>query len=532
MIVISNIKLSLEQDKEQLRDKIASRLNIRPQDFNYRIRRESIDARQKGSIHLVYQVEVEAKDEKKLMRRLRDKEISIQERAKKKHYIRGSHPMKGRPIVVGSGPSGLFAAYVLAVEGYRPLLIERGKPVDERTKDVLAFWTGGKFNPKSNVQFGEGGAGTFSDGKLTCRSKDDKVTEVLNLLHRHGAPEEITYSHKPHVGTDILSKAVKSIREEIIRLGGEVRFSALLENIEAEDKALTAAYINGERIETSALLLAVGHSARETYRMLYGFGISMIPKPFAIGFRIEHRQKDINKAQYKEFYAHPRLGAADYHLTYQDRTNNRSAYTFCMCPGGLVIASSSSEGELVVNGMSYHARDEENANSAILVSVDSRDFGNNPMDAIAFQQNFEKQAFLMGGGDYTAPVQRVEDFLKGNQSQKIGRVHPSYRPKVRVCDLSKIYPQYITDTLREAIVHMDKKLSGFAHPDAVLTGVESRSSAPLRIVRNPQTMESESLIGLYPIGEGAGYSGGIVSSAVDGMKAAEKLIAKFAPCQS
>ena len=320
-----------------------------------------------------------------------------------------------------------------------------------------------------------------------------------------------------------------SIRKEILRLGGEVRFSALLEKIEEQDGKLSAVHVNGERIETSALILAIGHSSRDTYQMLHDFGVRMKGKPFAVGFRIEHPQKLINKAQYKEFAEHPRLGAADYHLTYQNREKNRSAYTFCMCPGGLVIASSSSERELVVNGMSYHARDMENANSALLVGVDGRDFGDLPMEAVAFQRRIEKAAFLLGGEDYRAPVQRVEDFLRGKESLSLGGVRASYRPGVRMTDLSRLYARELTETLREAILSMDKKIHGFALPDALLTGVETRSSAPLRIPRDPQTGESESLEGLYPAGEGAGYAGGIVSSAVDGIKAAENLIRKYAP---
>ncbi|MDO4721328.1 MAG: hypothetical protein Q4A78_11745 [Peptostreptococcaceae bacterium] len=529
MLILSNIKLSLDEELSALRAKIASKLKIAPGDFEYRILRESIDARKKGQIHFVYQLAVKTAQEGRILKKNRDQEISRQEERTPPPLKRGNFPLKGRPIVVGSGPAGLFAAHFLAVQGYRPLLIERGKPVEERRRDVEEFWRNGKLDPSSNVQFGEGGAGTFSDGKLTNRSKDIRVGAVLELFHRHGAPGEITYSHKPHIGTDILSGAVVSIRQEILRLGGEVRFSALLEKIEEQDGKLCAVHVNGERIETSALILAIGHSSRDTYQMLHDFGVEMKGKPFAVGFRIEHPQKLINKAQYKEFAEHSRLGAADYHLTYQNREKNRSAYTFCMCPGGLVIASSSSERELVVNGMSYHARDMENANSALLVGVDGRDFGALPMEAVAFQQRIEKAAFRLGGEDYRAPVQRVEDFLRGRESLSLGGVRASYRPGVRMTDLSRLYARELTETLREAILSMDKRLHGFALPDALLTGVETRSSAPLRIPRNPQTGESESLEGLYPAGEGAGYAGGIVSSAVDGIKAAENLICKYAP---
>lgn len=528
MITISNIKLSLDQELSELRKKISVKLRLDPGDFEYKILRESIDARKKGSIFFVYQVAVEIPESRRLKISGKDSDIRIEQVLKSPSLVFGRTVMKGRPVVVGSGPAGLFAAHLLARYGYRPLLIERGKDVDQRKQDVDRFWERGILDLSSNVQFGEGGAGTFSDGKLTNRSKDFRVSEVLELFHRHGAPEEITYSHKPHIGTDILIHAVRSIREEIIRLGGEVRFSTKLEQLEEHDGKITAVYANGERIKTSAVILAIGHSARDTYRMLYDFGLKMTAKNFAVGFRIEHLQEKINQAQYKEFYQHPRLGAADYHLTYQSEKQNRSAYTFCMCPGGLVVASASSQRELVVNGMSYHARNLENANSALLVGVDGREFGTDPMAAIAFQESYERKAFELGGGGYHAPIQRVEDFLNGTQTHSLGRVFPSYRPGVRLCDLSSLYPKDLRDTLREAIVSMDRRLSGFAMPDAILTGVETRSSAPLRIVRDSDTFEATGLEGLYPAGEGAGYAGGIVSSAIDGLKVAQRLMEKFA----
>lgn len=527
MITISNIKLSLDQDVSELRRKISAKLGLGFEHFEYKILRESIDARKKGSIFFVYQVSVQIRKGYLPKFSVKDKDIRVEKEENIRALTFGSLPMKGRPIVVGSGPAGLFAAHVLAQNGYRPLLIEQGKEAVERKRDVDQFWDTGVLDPLSNVQFGEGGAGTFSDGKLTNRSKDSRVSQVLELFHRHGAPEDITYSHKPHIGTDILIGAVQSIRQEIVRLGGEVRFRTKFEKIEEENGRISAVYANGQRIETSALILAIGHSARDTYRMLYDFGVKMIAKPFAVGFRIEHPQEIINRAQYKEFYQHPRLGAADYHLTAQNEADHRSAYTFCMCPGGLVVASSSSENELVINGMSYHARDLENANSALLVGVDHRDFGGNPMKAIAFQQQYERKAFELGGGRYHAPVQRVEDFLRGRETIALGKVSPSYRPGIRLCDLSEMYTKEITHTLREGILSMDRKLSGFALPDALLTGVETRSSAPLRMVRDSETLEADGLEGLYPAGEGAGYAGGIVSSAIDGIKVAEKLIGKF-----
>ena len=527
MILISNLKLGLDDDMQDLTFKIRKKLKLKDQKMQFKIVRESIDARKKGRIDFVYQVLVEVDDEFKVIKSIKDPNIKLYTKPQSPKLSKGNLTKPGRVLVVGSGPAGLFAAYTLAQNGYRPILIERGKTVDKRAEDVDRFWRDGILNSKSNVQFGEGGAGTFSDGKLTTRIKDYRVQDVLETFHSCGGPEDILYAHKPHIGTDILRNVVINMRNRIIKMGGEVRFESKLEKIEEENGHISGAYINGEYIKVSSMIIATGHSARDTYKMLDDFGVKIIAKPFAVGFRIEHPQRMINKSQYKEFYNHPRLGVADYQLTYKSDEYNRSAYTFCMCPGGLVIGSSSEKEELVVNGMSFHARNLENANSALLVSVNPNDFGQGALSGIDFQKKYEKLAFTLGGGNYKAPVQRVADFLKGEPTKVIGKVRPSYNPGFNPTDLSKLYEKNLTNTLREAILDMDKKLNGFAYPDAILTGVETRSSSPIRIVRDEQSLESISLSGLYPSGEGAGYAGGIISSAVDGIKSAQALIKKY-----
>ena len=407
-------------------------------------------------------------------------------------------------------------------------MLERGLDVDNRTKDIDNFWVDRKFKNNSNVQFGEGGAGTFSDGKLTTRIKDIRCRKVLTEFVNFGAPDEILYSNKPHVGTDILKSVVKNIREEIKRLGGTVKFDSKVTQINMEGSKIKSVIVNDEEtIETNIVVLAIGHSARDTYEMLHENGIKINQKPFAIGARIEHPQILINESQYKEFYNHPRLGAADYKLI-EHTSNGRTAYTFCMCPGGTVIASASEEGEVVTNGMSEHARDKENANSAFLVNVRPSDFGSDhPLAGVEFQRKYERLAFELGGGNYNAPIQLVGDFLEDRVSTKLGKVKPSYQPGYTFVDLRKCLPDFVCETMKEALPKLDKKLNGFAMKDAVLTGVETRSSAPIRIVRDEETLESVTLEQLYPCGEGAGYAGGIVTAAVDGIKCAEKIIERY-----
>ena len=527
MLRVSNIKISIDEDPSIIEKLVLKKLKIKSSDLvKYYIYKESIDAR-KGNISFVYTVDVQVKNEDKVLNKHVKDVVKIKE-LKYEGVESGTEKLDKRPVIIGSGPAGLFAGLVLAQRGYKPLLLERGLDVDKRSEDIDLFWKERKFKNNSNVQFGEGGAGTFSDGKLTTRIKDIRCRKVLEELVNFGSPEEILYSHKPHVGTDILKGVVKNIRNEIIRLGGEVRFDSKVTDICRVDNGIESITINdNEVIETNIVILAIGHSARDTYEMLHERGVHIIQKPFAIGARIEHPQELINKSQYKDFHNHPRLGAADYRLI-EHTSNGRTAYTFCMCPGGSVIASASNEGQVVTNGMSEHARDKDNANSAFLVNVVPGDFGSDhPLAGMYFQEKYERLAYELGGQNYNAPVQLVGDFLNDRISTKIGSVKPSYEPGYTFVDLRECLPQFVTETMKEALSGFDRKIKGFAMDDAVLTGVETRSSAPIRIVRDEETLESTNTRNLYPCGEGAGYAGGIVTAAVDGIKCAEKIIGKY-----
>lgn len=528
MIRINAVSLALDEPLQVLKTKAAKALRIGEEEIReFRILKESVDAR--GSeVRLTYSIMVRVDGEERVLGRNRsNKDVSAYQEEAREPLNFGTEALTQRPVIVGLGPAGLFAGLLLAQHGYRPLIVERGQDVDSRTKTVDDFMQGGPLDTESNIQFGEGGAGAFSDGKLTTRIKDQRVKEVLDALIRAGAPEEIAYLSKPHVGTDLLKGVVKTIRERIIALGGEVVFSEKLKDVRIRNGRLESIMLASGEIPCSVLILAIGHSSRDTYQMLFDRGVAIESKPMAMGVRVENLQTFIDRSQYGEFSGHPRLKAAEYKLTAK-LSDGRGAYSFCMCPGGYVVPAASEDGRLVVNGMSYHAREGRNANSAIVVSVTPKDFGEHPLDGIAFQREIESAAFREGGGGYTAPVQLVRDFLEGKVSKDFEEVTPSYVPGVGMRKMDKILPSFITSGLKEGFRSFDTKIKGFTTHGAIITGVETRTSAPLRIMRNAEH-ESINVRGIFPTGEGAGYAGGIISAAVDGMKAAESVMRSFRP---
>ncbi len=524
MLRIDQLRLSPGQDASALLPKIAKLLRISAADIlRTEILRRAVDAREE--LLFVYTVAVEVKQEAAVLRRCRDKRVS---RYAPEHYTLPSARSAGDvpPVVVGAGPAGLFAALVLAHAGLRPILLERGQATEQRTLDVEKFWQQGVLDSESNVQFGEGGAGAFSDGKLNTGTKDLRHRFILQQLVHCGAPESILIDAKPHVGTDYLHIVLKNLRRRLQDLGCDIRFGHRLETLHHEAGVLSEVSVRsgGEtyRLPCRQLVLALGHSARDTVESLYSCGLSMEAKPFAVGVRIEHRQSAIDAVQYKKFAGHPALGAATYKLSCH-LPNGRSAFSFCVCPGGQVVAAASETGRAVTNGMSEYARDKENINGALLVNVTPTDFPtDHPLSGIAFQRALEEAAFTLGGGDYRAPCQRVEDFLLHRPSTEAGSVKPSYRPGVTWCDLHRCLPPFVAQTLELALPELEKKLPGYAAPDALLTAVESRSSAPVRIPRD-ETYQAN-IRGIYPCGEGAGYAGGILSAAADGMRCAEQII--------
>lgn len=525
MIRVHDIALRITEPTDKLFFKICEKLKIDKKELlGYEIYRESIDARKGRALRLIYTVDASVKNEKKLLKQfpaLKSTPPALKE------IQAVSRSQKTRSVVVGFGPAGMFCALYLAQAGLKPIVLERGKPVDERQLDVEKFWSEGILNEESNVQFGEGGAGTFSDGKLTSRSKDQRIERVMQTFVKAGAPREILWTKKPHLGTDRLREIVRQIRQEIEALGGTVRFQQRVTDLVFEGNRVVGVEINhGEILSTDRVCMAIGHSARDTFAWLHEKGIQMESKAIAVGVRIEHPQAMIDKNQYGEHAGHPRLGAASYALRFMDSTG-RGVYSFCMCPGGEVVAAASERGGIVVNGMSEFARDQENANSALLVQVNPADYGSiHPLAGIGFQRDLEQKAFRLGGETYAAPAQRIGAFL-GRADAGEGAIAPSYRPAVAWTELDQVLPGFVVSALREAIPYFGRKIKGFDRADAVLTAVESRSSSPVRLVRDPESLESISHNGLYPIGEGAGYAGGITSSAIDGIRCAEKIVEKI-----
>ena len=534
MIRIKDIKIRENLTEEQVFQKAIAKSKIKPEEVSkWYIYKKSIDARKKEDINYNYTIDIELKDKKKESKYEKVEEYKFPE-------IKNVRKSKYRPVIIGAGPAGLFAGLILVQNGIKPIILERGKKVEERIKDVEEFIQNKKFNTSSNIQFGEGGAGTFSDGKLNTGNSSVFSRKVLEEFIKFGAPKEILYTAKPHIGTDNLVKIVKNIREYIIENGGQVLFNKQVTDFEIENgkiKAVICSNTNKDneksesgklledekRIETDSVILAIGHSARDTFKKLYELGVEIEPKNFAVGVRIEHLQKDINKAQYGE-KTKLELPSADYKLVYHAK-NGRTCYTFCMCPGGQVMASSSEEKSIVTNGMSNFARDGENANSAVLVNVTTQDYyKNTPLDGMYFQENLEKKAFELGGSNYNAPVQKVGDFLDNRKTTEFGKVKPTYKPGVTMSNLNEVLPEFVSETLKEGIVELDKKMHGFADEDAILTGVETRSSSPVQITRDRETLNSINVKGLYPCGEGAGYAGGIMTAAIDGIKCAIKVL--------
>lgn len=522
--LLRNLALNPGEGDECLKGLLLARFSLDPDELAcFRVVRKALDARKKSRIKFVYTIEFTLNDEAGFWRQHRhDPDIEIIQAKKQPHFPRLAN--ERRIMIAGMGPAGIFAGLRLLEYGLTPTILERGRPVAERVKDIASFWNKGLLNPESNVQFGEGGAGTFSDGKLTTRIRDVNTGYVLEKLVRFGAPEEVLFLAKPHIGTDRLRRVIVNIRRYLEKCGAVIRFQEKLTDIIAGPDRLRAIVINGRLEEMcDILLLAPGNSARDTYAMLEHRGIRIEQKPFAVGVRVEHPQELINQIQYG-FPTPSLLPPADYALTWNDRRSGRSAYSFCMCPGGVVVAASSEEGGVVTNGMSDYRRDSPFANSALVVSVGKDDFpGDSPLAGVEFQRTLERRAFIAGGGDYRAPAQNLVSFMEGKGTRRFAS---TYRPGVREADLSLVLPGFVTDSLREAIRSFDRKMRGFISAEATLTGVETRTSAPVRILRGDD-LQSLTLKGLYPVGEGAGYAGGIMSSALDGIRAADAIAEKI-----
>ncbi len=524
MLRLTDIRLPLEHDADALRNAVIQRLGLDAAAvIEFSIAKRSVDARRRKSIVLIYSVDVEVAGEVEVLHRLRQQsKVGPTPDTTYRHVAQAPSELTRRPVVIGTGPCGLFAGLILAEMGFRPRILERGKVVRERTVDTFGLWRKRILDPESNVQFGEGGAGTFSDGKLYSQIRDPqhRGRKVLTEFVAAGAPEEILFVSKPHIGTFRLVKIVEQMRAKIEALGGEFRFRSRVEDLLLEDRQVRGVRLaSGEEIETDHVVLAIGHSARDTFQMLSERGVYLEAKPFSIGFRIEHPQSLIDRQRFGPKAGHPLLGAAEYKLVHH-ADSGRSVYSFCMCPGGTVVAAASEPGRVVTNGMSQYSRNEQNANSGMVVGITPEDYPGGPLAGVDFQRHWEERAFELGGSNYEAPAQLVGDFLAGRPSTQFGRVFPSYTPGVLLGDLTSCLPAYAIAAIREALPAFERKIKGFAMPDALLTAVETRTSSPVRI-RRGEDFQSLNTAGLYPAGEGAGYAGGILSAAVDGMTVAE-----------
>ncbi|OEF10596.1 NAD(P)/FAD-dependent oxidoreductase [Vibrio genomosp. F10] len=525
MIRLTEIKLPLDHEEEAISAAIITKLGIKPEQLlSFNLFKRGYDARKKSKILLIYTLDVEVDNEAELLEAfISDPHVKVTPDMEYKFVAKAPAVQTERPVVIGFGPCGLFAGLVLAQMGFNPIIVERGKEVRERTKDTFGFWRKRTLNTESNVQFGEGGAGTFSDGKLYSQVKDPKHygRKVITEFVESGAPAEIMYVSKPHIGTFKLVTMVEKMRAKIIELGGEIRFSTRVDDIHMDDGQITGLTLsNGEEIHTRHVVLAIGHSARDTFEMLHDRGVYMEAKPFSVGFRIEHKQSMIDDARFGKNAGNPILGAADYKLVHHC-SNGRTVYSFCMCPGGTVVAATSEEGAVVTNGMSQYSRAERNANSAIVVGISpEQDYPGDPLAGIRLQRELEARAYKLGGKNYDAPAQKIGDFLKGRDPSELGNVEPSFTPGIKLTDLSKALPDFAVEAIREAIPAFDKKIKGFAIEDGLLTGVETRTSSPVCIKRG-KDYQSINLKGFFPAGEGAGYAGGILSAGIDGIKAAE-----------
>ena len=523
MLTVRQVKVdALASQKENILKKVAQKLKVPVSDIKkFSIMKQSIDARNKNEIFYVYEINVDIDNEEKILKKEKGQDVSLARDLAYNFEKSGEIKLVAPPVVVGSGPAGLFCAYVLAENGYNPIVVERGEDVDSRIKAVNEFWKTGKLNKNSNVQFGEGGAGTFSDGKLNTLVKDEgnRCRKVLETFVKFGAPDEILYSQKPHIGTDVLSSVIKNMREQIKKMGGSFLYNSCMTDLIVENNSVKGIKINGEKIiECSALILAIGHSARDTFEMIYNHNVEMSAKPFAVGIRVQHNQDMINLSQYGEKYKDV-LPNATYKLTYKS-TDGRGVYSFCMCPGGYVVNASSEEGRLAVNGMSYNDRNGENANSAIIVTVTPDDFGSGALDGVEFQRSLEEKAYKTGNGNI--PTQTLDDFKNGEVTTELGGVNPVFKGDYTFADLNKILPEKVGVALKESFDYFGRKIKGFDNGDTLLSAIESRTSSPVKIFRN-ENGESN-ISGLYPCGEGAGYAGGIMTAAVDGIKTAESIM--------